>query len=162
MNRYPVGQALEYTDANGNLKQLVFDAQDAGRSKVTLLFHLAVDTLLDTTSTSSGDGPGPGIYPNNTFLNHSYLFNPKDKTVLENDNNWDPDGSGAGLPTGSPYSCDGSTGAGLTNCPGHTLGQNPLATGPFSPQLVIRVPEPTSLMLLVLGSLAMVAVRRRK
>jgi hypothetical protein len=165
-NRYPVGLPLEYTDTNGNLKQLVFDAQDAGRSFVTLMLNLAVDTLLDPTSSSSGDGPGPGTFPNNTFLNHNYLFNPKEKLVLENDSNWDPDGSGPIGTIGSPYSCLHANCNGDGTPTGDTvlraLGQNPAATGPFSPQLIVRVPEPASAMLLALGSLALAAARRRK
>ena len=162
-NRYPIGMELEYADANGNLQQLVFDAQDAGRTSVTLMLNLAVDTRLDTSSNPGAgivDGPNPGIFPANTFLNFNYLFNPKDKTTLDNDNAFDPDGGGPGVATGSPYSCDGSTGPGLTNCPGHTLGDN--STGKFSPQLIVRIPEPTSMVLLALGSLALTAARRRK
>jgi hypothetical protein len=150
-NRYPVGLPLEYTDENGALKQLVFDAQDAGRSHVTLMLHLAVDPR-----TATGGNPTPST----SMINFNYLFNPKEKTTLENDNNWDPDGSGAGLATGSPYSCDGSQGAGLTNCPGHTLGSN--ANGEFSPALIVRVPEPTSMVLLALGAMLCGMVRRRK
>jgi len=94
------------------------------------------------------------------MLNFNYLFNPKEKTTLENDNNWDPDGAGPLAATGSPYSCDGSTGAGLTNCPGRTLGDN--SGGAYSPTLILYVPEPSSMVLLVCGLLAMVAKTRRR
>ena len=96
-NRMAVGQPLEYVDSNGTLKQLIFDAQDAGRSKITLMMNLGVDTLLDTSSQANGplfDGPNPGIFPANTFLNFSYAFNPKDMTTLTDDPGFDPDGSG--------------------------------------------------------------------
>lgn len=155
-NRYPVGLPLEYTDANGNLKQLVFDAQDAGRSFVTLMVNLGVDTLAQA---NGGTFPG-----SNSFLNHSYLFIPKDMTTLNNDNNWDPDGPGPLGTIGSPYSCSG------TNCNGdgtpngdtvlRTLGDN--STGAFSPQLIVRVPEPASMVLLSLGAAACGMARRRK
>ncbi|MGD9633998.1 MAG: PEP-CTERM sorting domain-containing protein [Pirellulales bacterium] len=150
-NRYPVGLPLEYTDANGNLKQLIFDAQDAGRSSVTLMLNLAIDAR-----TTTGGNPTPS----SSMINFNYLFNPKEMTTLSDDNNWDPDGAGAGLPTGSPYSCNGTTATGMANCPGHTLGSN--ANGEFSPALVIRVPEPTSMILLALGAAVCGTVRRRK
>jgi len=162
-NRYPVGMPLEYTDSNGNLKQLIFDAQDAGRTKVTLMLHLGVNTL--------DEGSG-GIFSGSDFLNFNYLFIPKEMTTLNNDNNWDPDGSGPLGGIGSPYSCNGGDGTGgtSTNCNGdgtpngdtvlRTLGNN--SAGAFSPQLIVRVPEPTSLVLLALGAVTCGAVRRRK
>ena len=160
-NRMPVGQPLEYIDTNGNLRNLIFRAQDAGRSKITLMMNFGLDTLLDTSSTSTTNGPNPGIFPNNTFLNFSYAFNPKDMTTLSDDPAYDPDGPGAGLATGSPYSCDGNPpNPNSANCPGHLLGDN--TAGTFSPQLIIRVPEPTSMLLLALGSLSLTAIRRRK
>lgn len=150
-NRYPVGFPIEFTDPSGNLKQLVFDAQDAGRSSVTLMMHLAIDPR-----STAGGNPTPA----STMLNFNYLFNPKEMTTLSDDNNWDPDGSGPLTPTGSPYSCNGTTATGMANCPGHTLGNN--STGAFSPSLIVRVPEPTSMALLALGAVACGLVRRRK
>ncbi len=150
-DRYPVGLPLEYTDANGNLKQLVFDAQDAGRSQVTLILSLGIDALSEAAG---------GKFSGSDFLNFNYLFIPKDMTALNDDNSWDPDGSGPGLPTGSPWSCNGAGGAGLTNCPGHVIGNN--SGGAFSPQLIVRVPEPASMLLLTLGLLATAGIRRRK
>ncbi len=147
-DRYPVGLPLEYTDTNGNLKQLVFDAQDAGRDKVTLILYLGVNTLQEANG---------GLFSGSDFLNFNYLFIPKDMTTLNNDNNWDPDGPGPLLATGSPYSCTGGGGS----CPaGMTLGDN--SAGAFSPQLIVKVPEPASMLLLVLGSLATAGIRRRK
>jgi hypothetical protein len=151
-NRYPVGMPLEYADTNGELRQLIFDAQDAGRDTVTLIMHLGVDTL--------GQSQGGVLPDSNSMLNHNFLFIPKEMTTLNNDNNWDPDSSGMTPPTGSPFSCDGTSGAGQTNCPGSVLGDN--STGRFSPQLIIRVPEPTSVALLLFGSLAAVATGRRR
>lgn len=154
-NRYPIGLPLEYLDENGALKQLVFDAQDAGRSKVTLMIHLAVDPL--------DEGSG-GIFSGSDFLNFNYLFNPKEMTTLSNDNNWDPDGPGPLGGIGSPFSCSHA------NCDGdgtptgddvlRTLGDNSL--GAFSPSLIVRVPEPASAALLAMGALACGLVRRRK
>lgn len=162
-DRYPVGLPLEYTDSNGNLKQLIFDAQDAGRDKVTLIMHLAVNTLAE------GNG---GLFSTADFLNFNYLFIPKEMTTLTNDNNWDPDGSGPLGGIGSPYSCNGGDGTmgTTTNCNGdgtpvgddvlRHLGDN--SAGAFSPQLIVRVPEPASVALLALGSLVAVGIRRRK
>jgi hypothetical protein len=161
-NRYPVGLPLTYGDPNGNLKQLIFDAQDAGRTHITLMVNLAVDTLAQANG---------GTFPANTFLNHNYLFNPKEKLTLENDNNWDPDGAllnfDPGVSSygtiGSPFSC-----LHATNCNGdgtpngdtvlRALGDN--SAGAFSPQLLIFIPEPTGVSLLLLGSLVVAAFRR--
>ena len=152
-NRYPVGMPLEYRDANGNMKQLIFDAQDEGRSHITLMLHLAIPLATEAAG---------GIFTTADFLNFNYLFIPKEMTTLNNDNAfaWDRDGTGVNVVTGSPYSCNGSTGAGLTNCPGMTQGDNSL--GAFSPQLIVRIPEPASVLMLAFGSLALAAIRRRK
>lgn len=140
-NHLAVGQKITYGDANGNLKQLVLDAMTAGKTSVTLMVNHNV---------AVADSPG-------SWQNFNYLVIPKDMTTLNNDNNWDDDGAGPNPATGSPYSCLHST-----VCPGGTLGDN--TGGAFSPRLVIWVPEPSSIVLLALGSLAALGWigRRRK
>ena len=120
-----VGQAIDFNDPDGNLKQLVFDAQDAGRSFVTLMVHLGIDGTVHQPNVGR-----PGTAPNG-MLARNYLVNPKERTTLL----IDPD---------SPYS-------GASN-----------SAGEFSPQLLIRIPEPSSVMLMGLASLAAAGFMRRR
>ena len=145
---------MYFGDNDGLLRALIQRAKDNGRGTITLAVAVGIDGRQNET--------GETVQKTNTsMLNFNYLFNPKEKTALENDNNWDPDGAGPLTPSGSPYSCDGSSGAGLTNCPGHALGDN--TGGAFSPTLILAIPEPASVMLAVFGALAvMVTTRRRK
>ena len=118
--RLPVGAPVYFGDNDGFLRALIQRAKDNGRTTITLAVAVAIDGRQNET--------GETVQKTNTsMLNFNYLFNPKEKTTLENDNNWDPDGAGPLTPSGSPFSCDGSTGAGLTNCPGRTLGDNSAA-----------------------------------
>jgi hypothetical protein len=160
-NRLPVGLPVEFGDPDGNLHDLIQRAKDNGRTHITLIAAIALNGLQNAT------GETVQVTPND-MLNFNYLVNPKEidsstsiaGLQLNNDNNWDPDGPGPQPPTGSPYSCDGSAGAGLTNCPGHTLGDN--TNGAFSPTLVLRIPEPTSLMLSAWVAIAAAAMIRRR
>jgi len=147
--RLPVGMPFFYTEQNeGNLYNLIKRAIMEGRSTVTLAVAIGVDGLQNSTGETLQTTPS-------SFLNFNYLVNSKEKTTLENDTNWDPDGAGPLPPTGSPYSC-----LHATNCPGSTLGDN--STGWFSPTLVFMVPEPGSFLLACLGMLATAATVRRR
>src|SRR4029077_903040 len=96
------------------------------------------------------------------FLNFNYLFNSKEMTTMTNDASWyDPDGAGPLPAVPSPYSCNGSTSPGTTTCPGSVLTNNNLS-GAFSPQLIIRVPEPATITLGVIGLFAMLGIVRRR
>jgi hypothetical protein len=128
-NHLAVGTPFYFS--NGNLKQLVLDSINAGKSSVTLMVHHNVE-LADAPASWKG---------------FNYLVIPKEMTTLINDSNWDSDGSGPNPATGSVWSCLHST-----VCPGGTLGDN--TGGAFSPKLVIGVPEPSTIVLLALGSLA--------
>jgi hypothetical protein len=151
--RLAVGQPIHFTDPNGNLHDLIQRAKNAGRSHVTLVVADALNGLTNATGETVQTTPG-------SMLNFNYLVNPKELTTLQNDNNWDPDGAGPLTATGSPFSCDGSTGAGLTNCPGRTLGNN--STGTFSPTLILRVPEPNTVALACFGALVVLGATRRQ
>jgi hypothetical protein len=151
--RLPVGQPIFFTDPNGNLRNLVQRAKNAGRTSVTLVVADALNGLQNATGETLQTTP-------NAMLNFNYLVNPKELMTLQNDNNWDPDGAGPLTATGSPFSCDGSTGAGMTNCPGRTLGDN--SNGAFSPTLILRVPEPSSVALVVLGLVGVLCGARRR
>ena len=143
---------MYFGDNDGLLRALIQRAKDNGRGTITLAVAVGIDGRQNET--------GETLQKTNTsMLNFNYLFNPKEKTTLENDNNWDPDGAGPLTPSGSPYSCDGSTGAGLTNCPGRTLGDN--SAGAFSPTLILA-PEPSSAVLLGFGLMAAVGMLRRR
>jgi hypothetical protein len=168
-NRYPAVLPMTYQDTNGEIEQLIFDAQDAGRSHITLIMNVGVNP------TQEANG---GQHNGNDFLNFNYLFMPKEMTTGTNDTGWDPDGSTnttfGGI--GSPFSCNGGNGTGgtSTNCNGtpppngdtvlRTVANNGGANaGAFSPQLIVWIPEPASAALLALGGVfALVAGRRRK
>lgn len=79
------------------------------------------------------------------WLRFNYLFNPKEQTTLNDDSGYDSNVSAADGAEGSPFS--GAT--------------NSLAT-PFAPQLVLTVPEPSSVVLLGLAGVASVAMLRRR
>lgn len=158
--RLPVGMPFYFDDTNGLLRNLIQRAMNEGRQNITLVGAVAMDGFQNVS-------PEQLQTTANGMLNFNYLINPKEiddnatlaGRQLVNDNNWDPDGAGPLAPTGSPYSCDGSTGAGLTNCPGHTIGNND--DGKFSPTLIL-VPEPASVALACLGLVLATALRRRK
>lgn len=75
----------------------------------------------------------------------NYIFASNDSaTLLANQTNYDPDGSGPLGQTTSPNN-------GASN-----------ALGQWAPKLILTIPEPGSLALLVLGSVAAVAARKRR
>ncbi|TWT91039.1 hypothetical protein Mal64_14380 [Pseudobythopirellula maris] len=78
-----------------------------------------------------------------SWLNFNYLFNPKEQTTLNDDPSWDSDVEDDMNALGSPHS-------GADN-----------STGRYSPSLLLRVPEPTSLSLISLVAAGFVARRRR-
>ena len=152
-NHLAVGAAIDTPDLD--IKQLVLDAKNAGRSHVTLIQWLGNNTL----NPGSGGTETPA-----SLLAFNYLWIPKEMTTLNNDTNYDPNtttpnfpADPVGDPVGSPYSCTFDA----VNRPQCT-GQGNNTTGRFSPQLIVRVPEPTSIVLLGLGALVMGTIRRRK
>lgn len=162
-NHLAVGSNVDFVDVD--LKQLVFDAKNAGRSHVTLIQWIGVDTL----EPASG-----GTLTPNGFLNFNYLWVPKEATNLigmpgsSNDNGYDPDTSVANFDAvtnpggpylGSPYSCTFDA-VNRPQCTGTVAGDN--TTGRFSPQLIVRVPEPSSIALLGLASTVALALGRRR
>jgi hypothetical protein len=147
-NHLAVGSPVYYTEAaDGPLHQLILDALSAGQTSVTLVVHHGLDGFLAAT------GESPGTTPT-SMLNFNYLFIPKDITVIDNstgDNNlndtgYDADTTDPNNPLGSPYL--------------HASN----ATGVFSPTLILGttlVPEPSSVVLLVLGGMVAAATRRK-
>jgi len=80
------------------------------------------------------------------WLRFNYLFNPKEQDPLNDDSSYDMNAAAADGAEGSPFS----------------NAANNLAS-PFAPQLILGVPEPSSVVLLGLAGIAGVAmVRRRK
>jgi hypothetical protein len=156
-NHLPTGMPLEFVDAD--LKQLVMDARDAGRDSVTIMVSTAMDGTFDRPLVGRN-----GTTPNN-FIGFNYIVVPKELQLLQNDTNFDPNTTTPNFPTdplgdklGSPYSCTFDA-ASRPQC----TGQGNNAGGAFSPALIIRVPEPTSMLLLALGSLlAWSTVGRRR
>jgi hypothetical protein len=144
--------ALDFTDPDGRLHDLIEEARLAGQTHITLAVYMALDGFQNATGETAQVTP-------NDYLNFNYLVNPKEMDrntgdaipfQLNSDPNWDPnwaDNNPAPGPT--------PTGPG----PFHEASN---VDGRFSPQLVFHVPEPSSLGLIVIGSLAVLGRRRRK
>jgi hypothetical protein len=162
-NHLAVGSNVDFIDVD--LKQLVLDAKAAGRDSVTLIQWMGADTL----NPSAGGTVSPS-----SFLNFNYLWVPKEATNLiqlpgsSNDNSYDPDVNvpnfnamtePGGQYLGSPFSCTFDA-VNRPNCTGTVAGDN--STGRFSPQLIVRVPEPCSVALVGLASVIALALGRRR
>lgn len=93
---------------------------------------------LVATIIHGGDAPLPN------WLNFNYLFNPKDQTTLNSDPNYDSDTTDANNAPGSPWS-------GADN-----------SAGDFSPALLLQVPEPSTVVLCLLATAGLAAVRFRR
>jgi hypothetical protein len=70
------GTPVDYTDPNGNLKQLLLDAKNAGRDTLTLMVHHNMDTTANQTAVGI-NGTTPA-----SFLGQNYLVAPKELTTL--------------------------------------------------------------------------------
>jgi hypothetical protein len=141
-----VGQAVEFTDPNGLLHDLIQDAKNSGQTFVTLAVAHALNGFQNATGETLQTTP-------NDFLNFNYLFNPKEQDAdtalaglqLQTDPNYDPDGPNGPLPAApGPFSAANND------------------NGRFSPSLVLRVPEPTSGLLFAAGMLAAATTFRRR
>jgi hypothetical protein len=139
-NALAVGQAVDFTDTDGLLRDLIQEAKDAGQTHVTLVVHHGLNGFQATTAELTAD-PTIQATPNE-FLNFNYLFIPKEMTTLNTDAGWDADTTNPNNPLGGPNS-------GAAN------------NGQFSPQLII-VPEPYSVALLAIAMLTATALRRRQ
>jgi hypothetical protein len=165
-NHLPVGQPLDFTDEN--LKQLVLDAKDAGRSTVTIMVSHGLDTQ-NVADAAGIPATSPLLVTPSSMLAFNFNTIPKERLVLADDPSYDADGNNPPLPappnnppTGSPWSCDGTApNPNSPNCPGSLLGDN--SDGFFSPKLMI-IPEPASAALVLFGALVASAFagRRRK
>jgi hypothetical protein len=141
-----VGQAVEFADPNGLLHDLIQNARNNGQDSLTLAVAYALNGHQNATGETIQTTP-------NDQLNFNYLFNPKEQDAdsmtaglqLQNDPNYDPDGPNGPLPPG----------------PGPFSGANN-DNGRFSPSLILRVPEPTSALLIATGVLAAIATFRRR
>lgn len=156
------GNAINFKDPDGSLHDLIQRAKDEGRSTITLVVAHALNGFRNTSPEMLQTTPG-------NFLNFNYLVNPKEQDdrpaeaglQLRDDPNWDPDGAGPLVATGSPFSCDGlPPNPNSANCPGMSVGNND--NGRFSPTLVLIVPEPGSMALVGLGMLAATMIGRRR
>lgn len=155
-NHLPVGEAMDITFAPGSaLHMAILAAQATAHESITL-----VTTILhDYNGSNQGVLPDYPNNPHGNFNGINYVFNPKEKNPLNNDNGYDNDVAAADGNEGSPYSCSPS-GSNLCTNGTTSLGAN-TAANPFAPQLIL-VPEPTSLLLLVMGAMCAAAGRRRK
>jgi hypothetical protein len=141
-----VGQAVEFTDPNGLLHDLIQNAKNNGQNFLTLAVAYALNGHQNATGETIQTTP-------NDQLNFNFLFNPKEQDAdtmtaglqLQNDPNYDPDGPNGPLPPG----------------PGPFSGANN-DNGRFSPSLILRIPEPTSALLIATCVLAAIAKFRRR
>lgn len=128
-NRIPVGEAFDLTFAPGSALHLAIVAAKAtGHKTLTLV------------STLQHDFNTPGISPD--WINHNYVWNPKEKTPLTTDTGYDSDTTDPNNPTVGPNSAAVNSQA-----------------NPFAPQLIM-IPEPSSLVLVGLCGLSVLARRR--
>jgi hypothetical protein len=158
--------SFDFEDTDGNLHQLIEDARLAGQTHITLVVAFALDTFRNTSPETTQTTP-------NDMLAFNYLFNPKEmdgNTTLAGrqlntdpsyNADWtdvlpavDPDGPGP-LVSGDGVADNGLTGPGPYSAANNDNGR-------FSPKLVFFVPEPSSFVLMVVGSLAAMATSRRR
>jgi hypothetical protein len=175
--------AIDFDDTDGRLHDLIEEAKLAGMTHVTLAVYMSNDGFQNATGETAQVTP-------NDMLNFNYLINPKEfdastgatgqPGIQINDDpsynpDWtdvlpavDPDGPGP-LVSGDGVADNGLTGPGpntqmlphpTTMVPTRYGAQND--DGRFSPQLVFHIPEPASFVLIAIGSLAVLSVRRRK
>jgi hypothetical protein len=147
--------ALDFKDSQGALHDLIEEARLLGQTHITLAVHFALDAFQNAT------GEMAQITPND-FLNFNYLFNPKEMDAntsdmipfqLNTDPSYNTDWTDI---DGMPGADNGMTG------PGPYSGASN-AGGQFSPRLVFFIPEPSTFVLMALGSLAALGgMRRRK
>jgi hypothetical protein len=172
--------SFDFEDTDGNLHQLIEDARAAGQTHITLVVAFGLDTFRNSNF-ADPDGMGPEPDPPaetsqttpNDMLAFNYLFNPKEMDAnttlagrqLNTDPSYnadwtdvlpavDPDGPGP-LVSGDGVADNGLTGPGPYSAANNDNGR-------FSPKLVFFVPEPSSFVLMVVGSLAAMATSRRR
>jgi hypothetical protein len=128
-NRIPVGESFDLTFPVGSpLHTAIASAQATGHKTVTVMSTL--QHVFDTA----------GISPD--WINHNYVFNPKERNPLTTDTGYDNDNTDA-IPSG----------------PGPNSAAANTAANPFAPQLLF-VPEPSSIVLLGLCGLSLLGRRR--
>jgi hypothetical protein len=126
-NRLPLGEAFDVTFAPGSpLHNAIVAAQATGHETVTLVTTLAHDTSSANTA----------------WLNHNYVWTPKEKNPMNVDAAYDSDTTDPNNPLGSPHNGAANT-----------------AANPYAPQLIF-VPEPGSVLLA--GFCGVVCLLRRR
>ena len=132
--RLPVGQPVFFTDPNGNLRNLIQRAKTAGRTTITFAVADALNVITERNPEMLQTTPGG-------MLNFNYLVNPKEiigsyhaGLQLNNDNDWDPDGSGPLTATAARFPATDSA-----NCGPFPVGLGNNTTGAFSPHLLLIV-----------------------
>jgi hypothetical protein len=171
--------AIDFEDPNGLLHNLIVDAKAAGKTNITLVVAFGMDGFRNAAHVMDVPDETAQVTPND-FLAFNYLMNPKEMDgstgatgqpglQLNDDPSWDPDWSDNGPSPYDPLNDPTPIGPGPNTqmLPHPTTGvltrygaQND--DGRFSPQLVFFVPEPSSMLLIALGSLAASAIRRRR
>ena len=121
----------EVVFSSAALENFIRASLNAGKPAVTIVVGLLHD----------------GKVPVTDWKNFNYLFNAKEQTTLNTDTSYDADTTDPNNPLGSPWS-------------GASNAEDANGFSPFSPQLILTVPEPSASALSAI-TLGVLLARRR-